>query len=197
MSSGRPKTTFLTEEDDRAPSAYHMDQHGAIQRARQEHRDGPTLTRRAERVQAFTPSKNMAHTVARIVSDDSQRLGVTPDFALRLAILDGLAKPTVKANMGHLEASSNDLGRGNPHVSGGLTKFPQTGSPLEDFREVAENTVASRKVWQESGHTMQLEPVTSGVSTKLTQSARAFNTQAMESQRRFAASILKPPVDSK
>lgn len=197
MSSGRPKTTFLTEEDERAPSAYHMDEHGAIQRARQEHRDGPTLTRRAERVQAFAPSKDMAHKVAKIVSDDSQRFDVTPDFALRLAILDGLVKPTVQANMGHLEASSSDIGRGNPHVSGGLTKFPRKGSPLEDFQSVASNTVASRKVWQESGHTMQLEPVTSGVSTKLTKSARAFNSQAMESQRRFAASILKPPVDTK
>ncbi len=197
MNPDRPKTTFLTKEDTRAASAYHVDEHGATQRARQEHDHGPTLTSRAERVQAFAPSKGMARAVARIVADDSRRLDVTPDFALRLAIMDGLVKPTVQANMAHLEASGGELNRGNPHVSGGLTQFPLEGSPLEDFRRVAMTTVASRQVWQTSGKTMQLQPVTGAMSDQLTPAARAFNTQAMESQRRFAAAILKPPVDSR
>lgn len=194
MSSGKPKTTFLTKEPNRAASAYHVDEHGATQRARQEHDHGPTLTSRRQRVQAFVPSKEMAHTVAKIVSDDSQRLNVSPDFALRMAIMDGLAKPTVQANMGHLEASGGGVGRGNPHVSGGLTKFPVSGSRLENFREVAQQTQASRQHWEQSGHTEQFEPIHGRMSEQITPAAQEFNQRALEDQRRFAAAILKPPV---
>ena len=185
-SSSGKSTTFLTTETNRSPSAYHVDSQGRTQRARQDHASGPTVTSNQVRHQAFTDDKTQARKVAAIVHDDSQRFGVSPAFALRMAIMDGLASPKLKHGAGHVEASTNALGRGNPHVSGGTVTFPQSGSPLANFDQVA-TTTQRRKT---NGATS--EPALTGTTTPhLTPEAQAFNKQSMQQQSMFAQTILR------
>lgn len=191
--SGRDtkKTTFLTTESGRAPSAYHVDLQSHSQRVRQEHRNGPTVTSEKRRVQAFTQTKQMAHAVSQLVKLDSRRLGVDPEFALRLQIMDGLASPVIASGKGHLEVSDKAFGKGNPHVSGGTVMFPAHGSPLEDFDQLAAKTkVRKREV--KAHKSVLTPPVKQSMSHQSTPQADVYNQEALRAQSAFASSILKP-----
>ncbi len=171
------ETTFLTKEDDRAPSAYHIDAHGGTQRIRQQHRDGPAITPRKQRVQAFTDTKQQADAVVRFVN---ARPGPT-DEALRLEILDGMASPRLAAGRHHVEATVTDRGRGNVHVSGGVVRFAEPLSRLADFDTVRERSEAG-------------ELVHDTLANRRNSAAEAFNTMAIDQQRAFAARILGSPL---
>lgn len=186
-------TTFLTAEGGRAPSAYHVDLQSVSQRARQEHRSGPTLTSEKLRIQSFTQTKHMAQVVSQLVQHDSERLGVGPEFALRLQIMDGLASPMIESGKGHLEVSHSAFGKGNPHVSGGTVMFPAKGSPLSNFDHVATNT--SLRSDQVKTHSPVLAPpITQAMSTRITPQAQAFNEEALRAQQEFAQSLLKGEI---
>lgn len=180
---GRKSTVFLTKEDGRAPSAYHIDQQSHSQRVRQEHRHGPTVTSEKLRYQAFTTTKHMAKAVSSLVQQDSQRLGVSNEFALRMQIMDGLVTPTIRAGSAHLEVSTGAFGKGNPHVSGGTVMFPQQGSPLSDFTQLEATTNQRRQ--QTKQHQPVSPPVTTSMSQQITPQAQAFNQQALKDQRSF------------
>lgn len=183
-------TTFLTTEGGRAPSAYHVDLQSVSQRARQEHRSGPTLTSEKLRIQAFTQTKHMAKVVSQMVQHDSQRLGVDPEFALRLQIMDGLASPVIESGKAHLEVSQNAFGKGNPHVSGGTVMFPAKDSPLSNFDQVASNT-SLRRGQLRAKSSVVAPPITQSMSTRITPQAEAFNDEALRAQHGFAQSLLK------
>ena len=186
-------TTFLTTEGGRAPSAYHVDLQSVSQRARQEHRSGPTLTSEKLRIQSFTQTKHMAQVVSQLVQHDSERLGVGPEFALRLQIMDGLASPRIESGKGHLEVSHSAFGKGNPHVSGGTVMFPAKDSPLSNFDLVARNT--SRRSEQVKANSPELAlPITQAMSTQITPQAQAFNEEALRAQQGFAQSLLKGEI---
>jgi hypothetical protein len=180
------RTTFLTSESGRAPSAYHVDDQGQTQRARQQHDHGATVTSKKVRFQAFTDTKKQAHAVANVVKEDSRRLNIPPSAALKLAALDGLAKVRLKHGASHVEASDSAIGRGNPHVSGGSVTFPQSGSPLADFSQVVATTRA-RATGASSA-----PPITGSTQSQLTPEAQAFNRSAIEQQTGFAKRLLKP-----
>ncbi|MES2670098.1 MAG: hypothetical protein V4673_06720 [Pseudomonadota bacterium] len=182
-------TTFLTTEHGRAPSAYHVDLQSVSQRARQEHRSGPTLTSEKLRIQAFTQTKQMAKAVSKLVKHDSRRLGVDPEFALRLQIMDGLASPTIQAGKAHLEVSHSEFGKGNPHVSGGAVMFPARDSPLSNFDQVAATT--SMRRGQIRARSAVTPPITQTMSPQITPQAEAFNDEALRAQHGFARSLLK------
>lgn len=182
-------TTFLTTENGRAPSAYHVDLQSVSQRARQEHRSGPTLTSEKLRIQAFTQTKQMAKAVSKLVQHDSQRLGVDPEFALRLQIMDGLASPTIQAGKAHLEVSQSAFGKGNPHVSGGTVMFPAKDSPLSNFDQVAATT--SMRRGQIRARSAVTPPIAQSMSSQITPQAEAFNDEALRAQHGFAQSLLK------
>lgn len=184
-------TTFLTTESGRAPSAYHVDPQSQSQRARQEHPHGPTVTSEKRRIQAFTQTKEMAHAVSQLVQHDSRRLGVDPEFALRLQIMDGLASPLIAAGKAHLEVSDGAFGQGNPHVSGGTVTFPAKDSPLSDFNQVVAATQA-RKQQVRAGYGVLTPPVTQSMSQAITPQADAFNREALRAQHAFASALLKP-----
>jgi hypothetical protein len=187
-------TTFLTKESGRAPSAYHIDPlTSESQRVRQEHRSGPVVTPQVQRIQAFTQTKQMAHAVSKLVKEDSQRLGVDPEFALRLQIMDGLASPTIASGKAHLEVSQNRFGKGNPHVSGGTVAFPAKDSPLSNFTQLSART-DKRRLEIENGVQIKTPPVKASMSDEITPSAEAFNKEALRAQHSFAQGILKPKV---
>ncbi len=183
-------TTFLTTEGGRAPSAYHVDLQSVSQRARQEHRSGPTLTSEKLRIQSFTQTKHMAKVVSQLVQHDSQRLGVDPEFALRLQIMDGLASPMVESGKGHLEVSHSAFGKGNPHVSGGTVMFPAKDSPLSNFDQIASNTSLRKKQIKKQSPVIA-PPITQTMSAQITPQALAFNEEALRAQQGFAQSLLK------
>lgn len=186
-------TTFLTTENGRAPSAYHVDLQSVSQRARQEHRSGPTLTSEKLRIQSFTQTKHMAKVVSHLVQHDSERLGVGPEFALRLQIMDGLASPMIESGKGHLEVSHSEFGKGNPHVSGGTVMFPAKDSPLSDFSQVASNTSLRRQQIKKKSPVLA-PPITQAMSTQITPQAQAFNEEALRAQQGFAQSLLKGEI---
>jgi hypothetical protein len=160
MSGSGRKTTFLTlDEGNRAPSAYHVDQHSISIRARQEHKGGPTVTSEKMRVQAFTQTKQQARSVASVLQAHVKSTALSdpitgvegpptldPATALRLQIADGLASPVAKYGFGHVEASREAIGRGNPHISGGTVSFAKPGSKLSDFDEVVAVTKKRNEV---------------------------------------------------
>lgn len=186
-------TTFLTTEDGRAPSAYHVDLQSVSQRSRQEHRSGPTLTSEKLRIQSFTQTRHMARVVSQLVQHDSERLGVGPEFALRLQIMDGLASPMIESGKGHLEVSHSAFGKGNPHVSGGTVMFPAKDSPLSNFDQVAANTSLREKHARKQSPVLAA-PITQAMSTQITPQAQAFNEEALRAQQGFAQSLLKGEI---
>lgn len=186
-------TTFLTTEGGRAPSAYHVDLQSVSQRARQEHRSGPTLTSEKLRIQSFTQTKHMAQVVSQLVQHDSERLGVGPEFALRLQIMDGLASPMIESGKGHLEVSHSAFGKGNPHVSGGTVMFPAKDSPLSNFDQVAANTSLREKQVRKQSPVLA-PPITQTMSAQITPQAQAFNEEALRVQQAFAQSLLKGEI---
>ncbi len=159
MSGSGRKTTFLTfDEGNRAPSAYHVDQHSMSIRARQEHKSGPTVTSEKMRVQAFTRTKQQARSVASILQAHVESTALSdpitgvkgpptldPATALRLEIADGLASPMASYGFGHVEASRDAIGKGNPHISGGTVSFAKQDSKLSDFDEVVAATKKRKK----------------------------------------------------
>lgn len=186
-------TTFLTTEGGRAPSAYHVDLQSVSQRARQEHRRGPTLTSEKLRIQSFTQTKHMAQVVSQLVQHDSERLGVGPEFALRLQIMDGLASPMIESGKGHLEVSHSTFGKGNPHVSGGTVMFPAKDSPLSNFDQVAANTSLREKQARKQSPVLA-PPITLTMSAQITPQAQAFNEEALRAQQGFTQSLLKGEI---
>jgi hypothetical protein len=183
-------TTFLTTESGRAPSAYHVDLQSVSQRARQEHRSGPTLTSEKLRLQAFTQTKHLAKAVSKLVQSDSRRLGVDPEFALRLQIMDGLASPMIQSGKAHLEVSHSAFGKGNPHVSGGTVMFPAKDSPLSNFDQVAATT-SLRRGQIRAKSAVKTPPITQSMSPLTTPQAQAFNEEALRAQHGFAQALLK------
>ncbi|XHS79552.1 hypothetical protein ACFJGW_06140 [Burkholderiaceae bacterium UC74_6] len=171
------ETTFLTKEDDRAPSAYHIDEHGGTQRIRQQHRDGPTVTPRKQRVQAFTDTKKQANALVRFVDARPD----PTDHALRLEIMDGMASPRVAAGRHHVEATVSDKRRGNVHISGGVVRFAEPLSQLADFDSIKDRNEAG-------------ELVHDTLVNRRNSAAEAFNAMAIEQQRAFAARILGSPL---
>lgn len=182
-------TTFLTHDDGhRAPSAYHVDQHSVSVRARQEHRSGPTMTSEKMRVQAFAKTKEQARIVSDIVKDHVQQTGIDPAMALRLAIADGLVSPTASFGAGHVEASRDKVGKGNPHISGGTVSFPESGSPLSDFTQVQATTEERRS--QAKSKTALSAPITTTTTSVLPPQTQAFNEQALQLQQDFMKDLL-------
>ena len=45
----------------------------------------------------------------------------------------------------YYEASRSDVGKGNPHLSGGTVTFPAPDSPLSDFTQVQATTELRRR----------------------------------------------------
>ncbi|MBL8484828.1 MAG: hypothetical protein JNJ60_21715 [Rhodocyclaceae bacterium] len=185
--SGPRKTTFLTTEQGRAPSAYHVSESGDTQRVRQEHRSGPTVTSEKRRVQAFTSTKDMAWVVHDNIKDTVEKRGFSVEAALRMEIMDGLASPLVAPGRGHIEVSEGNIGKGNPHVSGGTVAFPAKGSPLENFDALKQATQQRKRAVS----TAPL-PQSSTMSTQITPQAQDFNRRALTEQQTFAQAVLKP-----
>jgi hypothetical protein len=177
------ETTFLTKEETRAPSAYYVADSGKTQRSRQEHRSGPSVTGVAKRTQAFTKSPKQAKTLCTVIMRDAAKLGVKPDKALRMAILDGIASPRLRSDMSHVEASSNPVGKGNPHLSGGVVKFPEPGSRLSDFKLV-------RQITRDRMQDDSLAPVADAMTDEPTPAALSFNDQSLNEQFEFATATL-------
>jgi len=191
MSGTGRQTTFLTlDEGHRAPSAYHVDAQSVSVRARQEHRSGPTVTSEKMRVQAFTKTKEQARIVADIISDHSQQSGIDPATALRLAIADGLAVPTAFHGAAHVEASRDEIGKGNPHISGGLVSFAAKGSPLSSFDTVALNTELRKK--QAKKHKPMNPTITTTTTHQPPAQTLEFNQNALEMQHAFMQDLMTP-----
>ena len=182
-------TTFLTHDPGRgrAPSAYSVNvqanEVGTSQRARQQHDGGPAVTREKSAVHAFTKTKDMQKAVTSLTKQGVQQQKQSPQKALRLQIMDGLARPDASAGDQHMEAFQSELGRGNPHRSGGQVQFPAPGSGLADFDKVRQRT--------QSGESAR-NPVQDSVSSVPTEEAKAFNRAATSDQHKFAKSVLKP-----
>jgi hypothetical protein len=174
-------TTFLTETEDRAPTAYHVTAGGINQRARQEHEAGARLTDPEMRTHAFVSELQWADQLTTVVKDVSGEFGWARDDALRLQILDGLASPRLRAGYSHVEAS-----RRKTHLSLGSVCFPTPGSLLSNFDAVAENTLA-----RSAGQPGVPDPITTSTTDRLTPAAHAFNRAASAEQRDFASSVLR------
>ncbi|MBL8473637.1 MAG: hypothetical protein KF778_07805 [Rhodocyclaceae bacterium] len=188
--SGPRKTTFLTTEQGRAPSAYHVSETGDTQRVRQEHKHGPTVTSEKRRIQAFTATKDMAWVVHDNVKDTVEKRGYSVEAALRLEIMDGLASPLVASGRGHVEVSEGNIGKGNPHVSGGTVAFPAKGSPLENYDALKQAT-------QQRKHSIPNapSPQSTTMSKQITPQAQEFNRRALAEQQTFAQAVLNPRRD--
>lgn len=195
------QTTFLTvDSGNRAPSAYHVnvqgDSIGNSQRARQEHRSGPTVTREKHAVHAFIPNtgnaqqtKDMQRATAKITADMVTQTGMDPQMALRLNIMDGLAVPTASHGAQHIEAFQGNLSRGNPHRSGGTVAFPDPQSNLSKYDLVKATTAQMKR--ENANSKGPTKPITGGVGANPS-SVQQFNHAATKEQQRFAQSILKP-----
>lgn len=190
------QTTFITQDPTgkRAPSTYHVDttggQIGDSQRARQQHKSGPTVTKQKNAVHAFTDSKRMQKAVSKITKDMvNANPSLNPQQALRLNIMDGLASPTATQGAQHIEAFNSKLGKGNPHRSGGTVTFPQSGSTLANFDTVSANTKQMKREVNSSHKTAA--PITD-TTTSNPASAQQFNSANMRAQHAFAQSILNP-----
>jgi hypothetical protein len=212
MSGSGRKTTFLTfDEGNRAPSAYHVDEHSIAIRARQEHKGGPTVTSEKMRVQAFTQTKKQARTVASILQAHVESTALSdpitgvkgpptldPATALRLEIADGLASPMASYGFGHVEASRDAIGKGNPHISGGTVSFAKPDSKLSDFDEVVAVTkkrkkeerkaVADPPKAKKSKHLMP--PIVDFTTEVMPPATREFNEHALTMQTWFMQNLM-------
>ena len=186
-------TTFLTKADDRAASAYAVQTNGvdigASQRARQEHAHGAALTSAKPATHAFTDTKQQQRAVAHLTKKDAKALGVDPQIALRMQIMDGLAKPRASHGAQHLEAFSSKLGRGNPHRSGGTVTFASSTTPLGNYSQVAANTLQKAHEEHTTG-TSTTPSVTGPTTTAPTAAARQFNRAAVAVQQKFASAVM-------
>jgi hypothetical protein len=174
-------TTFLTETEDRAPTAYYVAPDGTNRRARQQHDAGARLTDPEMRTHAFVSELQWADQLTTVVKDVSAEFGLARDDALRLQILDGLASPRLRAGYSHVEAS-----RRKTHLSLGSVCFPTPGSLLANFDAVAENTRA-----RSTGEPGAPAPITTSTTGTLTPAAHAFNQTASAEQRDFASAVLR------
>ena len=195
MDRSTKKTTFVTaggtlaDGTPRPPSTYHVTgadnpAGGVSQRARQEHNHGPAVTTPKQAVHAFTDNPKFGsaarHNVRKAVAK-----GMDPRAALRLEMMDGLIKPTAKANDYHMEAFSGPLSAGNPHKSGGRVKFVSPGSDLENHGRVVAYTNMNKTVDEQ-----QRLYVTQGVTTASTPESQKFNSDALQAQASFARQVL-------
>jgi hypothetical protein len=216
MSGSDRKTTFLTlDEGKRAPSAYHVDQHSYSIRARQEHKSGATLTSEKMRVQAFTRTKPQARMVADILEAHVKSTALSdpitgvkapptldPATALRLEIADGLASPMASFGFGHLEASRDAIGKGNPHYSGGTVSFAKPGSRLADFDEVAR--VANKRKQEERKAKADVRsskkskhltpPIVDSTTDAMPPATMEFNEHALRMQTAFMQDLMTRKV---
>ena len=174
-------TTFLTVEPQRTPSAYHVDALGNSQRARQDHDRGPTVTHARPAVHGFTATRQRLEAVTRLVHQ-SMQVGWRGRDALRLEILDGLVRPTLRPNDHHLEAFDLPLSRANPHRSGGTVQFPDQATPLSNFNHVVAQTLARRQELQTTG-AITTPAVQTSHGNIGTAEARRFNANAVQAQR--------------
>jgi hypothetical protein len=198
----RKETSFLTVDPtgSRAPSAYHVDLFGISQRARQEHKGGAALTKAMPAVHAFTESKVKRDIVHALVKGSMEK-GIDGPMALRMEIMDGLASPIPHAGDAHQEAFPGGLKKGNPHKSGGLVKFAETGSALADFDTVASQTsairakekLAKRRAAKGSLIATHIPtPIIDHTTTSPTLASDTFSFSALSAQRAWARSILTP-----
>lgn len=211
MSGSGRKTTFLTlDEGNRAPSAYHVDEHSISIRARQEHKGGPTVTSEKMRVQAFTQTKQQARTVASVLQAHVESTVLSdpitgvkspptldPATALRLEIADGLASPMASYGFGHVEASREAIGKGNPHISGGTVSFAKPGSKLSDFDEVVGATKKRKKEDRKAtGAPMTKKsksltpPIVDFTTDVMPPETREFNEHALRMQTAFMQDLM-------
>jgi hypothetical protein len=211
MSGSGRKTTFLTfDEGNRAPSAYHVDEHSISIRARQEHKGGPTVTSEKMRVQAFTQTKQQARSVASVLQAHVESTALSdpitgvkspptldPATALRLQIADGLASPMASYGFGHVEASREAIGKGNPHISGGTVSFAKPGSKLSDFDEVE---AATRKRKKEDRKALDAPktkknksltpPIVDFTTDVMPPATKEFNEHALRMQSAFMQDLM-------
>lgn len=187
------KTTFLTVDagGNRAPSAYNVQQslsaQGMVsQRARQQHDNGPVNTHPTQAVHAFTDSEKRQVKIADHVEKVAKDSGTNVSTALRMDVMDGLARVRMRANDNHLETFIHEPpSYANPHISGGKVKFAQDHSQLADFDAVEKRTNHNRV----NQHATK-PPFQRGVSDTPSQEAKEFNRTSLQAQQKFAKSVL-------